>query len=497
MKKLACVALGFALAIAAALLLWPSGSIRDETQEEPENLPQATGLEIVEVAFQSSVEEAQFIPDSGETKQEAALTPEEVIDKQGVGCYLEKGEGPAADLAIAGIWTPEGGPLGGTRFSVLDSSGAIHSGTLPFLSFQTGLGKTRFGQVISGFGGVRPDPETAGLPARGAPMNIYMDNKMIYQKDQVWLFDIADDGSSFFFIEPLGDDYSSRMVIVNLEQGTETHHGLDRIFAHPEQRIRYLASYTPSNAEVHLKPVSGRYSEGLGLHYFFGARAGGSERGLLVPDFGRDDIAHFTSSKELYWLMEADDESDRLQVVKYQVDWSAEKAVPVLNVAGRFGTRANSVQTSPDGTRLLIHTSTANTLGRPVHTSDSGLLLLDAATGEAQFGLAIADNNIQMLALSNVLPASATENDVGRFNGAWFLGNNHLVIRRYPRVDGVIDQTRRLYDVYDLNSISPDSQPQYRTEGNWHWRHECASRGFPGRLFATSEGRLAYARIQP
>lgn len=162
-----------------------------------------------------------------------------------------------------------------------------------------------------------------------------MDDQIIYEKDEVWLFDVAEDGSSFFFIEPLGSDYSSRLIIVNLEQGTETHHDLGTIFEHPEQRLRYLASYTTNNAEVHLEPTSPAYSKGLGIHYFFDVQAGGTGRGIWVPN-------------------------------------------------------------------------------------------------------------------------------AGRYNGAFFVGNDNLVVRRFPTRNDVIDETRRFYDVYDLNSISLYDQPRYR-----------------------------------
>ena len=498
MNRLTWVAAGLALAIAAAVLFWRADSTRGESPGDPGHVPEAGELEMIDGAFPAWVEEAHFVSPSREDSREQELTPEEVIDKPGIGCYLEMGVGPAEDVAIAGIWTPEGSFLGGTRFSVLNASGAVHSGFLPFPSFQVGLGKNRSGEVIFGFGGVRmnPDnPHSFGLPPDGDPMRIYADDQLVYEKDQVWLFDIADDGSSFFYIEPLASDYSSRLVIVSLEHGTETHHDLGTIFAHPENDLRYLAAYTPSLAEVHLKPVSQRNSEGLGTHYFFDVRAGGSGRGLWIPNTGRYDLAHFTSSEEGYRLVEGADESGRLQVVKYQVDWGAEKAVPVLNLAGYVGTRASSVQTSPDGAWLLFHTATASTAGRPARTDDGVLVLLDAATGENKFALFPKDKDSQMSALSNVLPASATKDDLGWLNGAYFVGNDHLVVRRFPTPNDVIDDTRRLYDVYDLQSISLDAQPQYRTEGNWHLRNDCASQGFPGTLGVGEDGRLTYTRL--
>ena len=69
-----------------------------------------------------------------------------------------------------------------------------------------------------------------------------------------------------------------------------------------------------------------------------------------------------------------------------------------------------------------------------------------------------------------------------------------MAVRRLRTVDGVVDRDVLYYDVYDMNSISHESQPEYRVEGNRYRHNDCASKGFPGRLLATDEGRLAYER---
>lgn len=493
--KAAGVVLGLAVVVVIALLIGRLTGPQKESQQQP-NEPEvdvSSGVfELAESAFPSSAMEPRWTPLPNTDSDEAELTPDEVIDKLSGGCSVEMGEGPAADLAIVVTRVPNGSIWGGTKFSVLNQSGAVHSGVLPFLSFQVGLGKTPQGQVVAGFGGILlANPNNTGLYADGEPLRIYIDDRMVYEKERVWLFDVANDGSSYFFIESLGSDYSSRLVIADLEQGTETHHYLGTLFAHPEHDLTYLASYASGSEEVHLQPISARYTKGLGTHYFFKAQGGGEARWIRVADTGRYDRAHFTSSEEAYLLFEG---ASALKVVKYRIDWTAREAIPVWHAQGAAGLRASVVRTSPNGAWLLFRTATASTADRGARNADRVLYVLDAATGEAVFMLPTLHKGAQLRQLSSVLPPQATEDDVGWYNGAFFAGNDKLVVRRFRDTDGVIDRTVKYYDVYDMNSISLDAQPEYRVEGNEHWQNPCPSAGFPGTLIAGEDGRLAYAR---
>ena len=496
MRKRAGIAIGLMLGVTGILVVQHLYRSWDEPKPEIEAPSGALALE--ESSFLPVVVETELnaIAESGSVGVE--LRPEEVIDRSGPDCVLHAGEGTAGDTAIVVMPPRAGSYRDGARFSVVDESGVVHAGNLPFFPFQAQLGRTGLGEVIVAVGGIRVDvPDSASLPpfGRGEPLRIYRDDQLIYEKDDVWLLDVASDGSSFFYVEPLGSDWSSRLVIVNLDRGTEAHYDLGTTFAHPEARLRYVASYTPSGEEVHLEPISRRYSLGLGTHYFFSTEGDWPGRGISVSDTGRDDLAHFVSSEEGYVLTEGSDSSESLQIRKLRLDWDNLRHVTEWHLQGGVGTRASAVGASRSGARILFRTATASTADRPAREEDRVLYVLDTATGEAEFVLPTLDATQQLRQVSSVLHAQAMIEDVGWYNGAFFSDDNTMVVRRSP--NDVLDDTRRFYDVYDLNSVSLYGQPEFRIEGNQHDMNECASQGFPGGLVATADGRLAYARRLP
>ena len=79
---------------------------------------------------------------------------------------------------------------------------------------------------------------------------------------------------------------------------------------------------------------------------------------------------------------------------------------------------------------------------------------------------------------------------------AFFAGNDKLVVKRLEEENHLVDWGAPIYDVYDLNSITLDAQPEYRFEGNESRENPCASRGFPGKLTVSEEGRLAYLPLR-
>ena len=406
------------------------------------------------------------------------------------------------------------GPRRPARFSVLGPAGALISGALGRFPFQMKLGKTPNGEMVAGFGGMalrkRPEGRQAWLGAAAEPLRIYIGDYVVYEKRNVWLFGLASDGSSHFSIEPLGDDssvlagdLSARLMISNHNHGTEAHHDLGSMLADSEGFLTHVASYTPDNQEVHLEPLPVRtLDRGMGTHYFYDTAGEAPPREIQVPDHGRYDVAHFTSSELGYFFFEAANAADTLHIVKGRFTWGSDGGRPELvnsesvwRKAGPVNTRADDVAISLDGARLLFGTGTANT-GYGSRQGDWGLYLLDTATGDIVFHLPTRDTGAQISRLSNVLPAQPADEDVGRYMGAFFAGNDKLAVRRLKYADNVIDFTSPVYDVYDLNSITMDAQPEYRFEGNEHQENECASRGFPGTLRAAEDGRLAYAPLK-
>ncbi len=457
----------------------------------------------MELAFPSPGKVTGPVAALEERPERVELKPDEVIDKQGFDCGMARGKGAASGLAVVTVVESTGvtdlsGKLSegySARFSVLDQRGALHTGEFPFYPFQHKLGKSLYGPVIAGFGGINLKSRFTPLPAEGEHLRIFAGGALIHEKDNVWLFDVANDGSSYFFIESLGTDFSSRLVISNLKQGTEMHHDLGTMLLGPEGELAYVASYTADGGEVHLRPApTSIRKKDVGTHYFFGTDDSAPPRQIVVPDRGGlYDRALFISSEEGFIFYEAANGGEKLQIAKARFDWSSGASTAVWRIEGHAGVKAGTTLVTPDGAWLLFGTGQASRVKRRLRDSDHMMHILDAKTGETRFAFYTDSFSAKARQLASVLPPQPTEDDVGWFNGAFFIGNDKLVLRHFPMEDGDIVRTERLYDVFDLNSITVDAQPEYRVKGNEHRRNPCASGGFPGTLRVAENGRLAYA----
>lgn len=440
----------------------------------------------------------------GARSVQGELLPADVIDKEGwMDCQLARGRGDIADLAVVAV--PDLGRMKAftkfadmeapTRFSVLDATGALVFGELPFYPPQMKLGRKPSGPVIAGFGGLHMQPFRTALPERGQPLRVFMGDAVIYENDNAWLFDIASDGSSYFVVEPLGSERSSRLVISNLDQGVEFHHDLGTMFADEEGVLTYLASYTPDNRQVHFQPIS-EFDQGIGTHYFFSVEEDAPPHGIHMPRRGLNDQVIFMSSHEAYLFYEAATNADTLHILKSQFDRrdGLTEATAVWRQKGPEATRAVGVNASPGGDWVVFSTGPASAADQPLGDRGSMLFVLDTASGETVFEMRTRNLDAQIQRLSNVLPSQPTETDVGWFMGAFFAGDNKLVMRWLK--DPVNDNSPSLFDVYDMDAISLQAQPEYRVESNEHRRNPCASEGFPGTLQVTEDGKLAYAAFE-
>lgn len=514
-RRVSGLLLALAAAVAAGLLFWRFGGVPKEALGPPvedalETAGPQTGALPQKRASPSAAQAPVTLPPS--TKERHAgteLSPSEVIDA-GRPCGMARGEGPASDLAAVAL----GGDRRSSpaRFSVLNTSGALMSGRLPSYPHQMRLGRTPEGEAVAGFGGI-PLPSNVGgqggLLLAAEPLRIHIGDHIAYESQAVWMFGVASDGSSYFSIEPEGSifsppavDFSARMVISNRSYGTEVRHDLGAALVDSDGFLAYQASYTLGNKEVHLEPLPVRVVDrGMGRHYFYSTLGEASAREIQVPDRGRYDIVHFTSSEEGYIFYEAAHWNAPLDIVKARFNWSSGghpellSSETVWRQTGPVNTRADGVSVSQDGAWLLFSTGTANN-GRGSQSRDWGLYVLDTATGDTVFHLPAHDPDAQIERLSSVLPPQPTEEDIGYDNGAFFAGDNKLVVRRLKNTDNLVDWAAPVYDVYDLDSITPDAQPDYRFEGNEHRENQCASLGFPGTLVEAEDGRLAYAPLR-
>lgn len=481
------MSLGLVLLVGIAILLLRFGFSPEELDETADQ--QLGGNELtnsVSPATEQVYDAAIVLPQVAITKE---LTPKEVIDNP--ICRMTIGEGAAGDLAL--VVVPDGDSA---RFSVVGYTGTLHSGVLPFKPYHNMIGRRPDGTVVTGFGGIPLNPFRTALHAAGRPLHLLANNELLIQKDNVWFFGVSNDGSSYFYIESLGSDYSSRLVVSNLDEGTERHFDLGQMFSTPEGIVPYLATYTLNGDEIHLRPVPALFSEGVGTHYFFPTRGQGEMREFHAQDSGRDDHVHFVSSEEAYFLYAGVEGAKRFEIVKSRYDWDNREIVEIWRREGPESMRPAFVDTSPDGSWLLFGTGTSASHSGPAKESDSMLYVLDASTGESTLAFPKSSMEAQLIQLASVLSLDATADDAGVFRRASFLGNDQLAIHRYLTKDGIFDENDGVYDIFDLRKTALYGQPEFRVSVNRHNSNLCASLSFPRKLQIGEGGRLEYGSIE-
>lgn len=237
---------------------------------------------------------------TGPSRAVRAPTAEAVIaDPQ---CRMMVGQRTAADTALVYL------PLGdGAWFAVVNTFGVVFDGKLPFIPERPRVGKRRDGTILVGFN-------------LGDEVQVIHDGSVIYEFDDVWSFDIADDGSSLFVVEPLAGS-ASRLVIRNLELREEHHFDLGTTIAQTGRGLDVALAYSLDLAEVIVRPSGGR--GGTSLFY---PVVGGDPREVVVehrPAMPSKDLSLFATSELSYHARNLNDEpQDRYgllwQIVKVE-----------------------------------------------------------------------------------------------------------------------------------------------------------------------------------
>lgn len=485
----AIIAALIALAVAAGLL-WRGGDVPEAPEEAVE--PRFEGVALLESDSPSLEARTAPAPRPARLPPGGELMPEEVIDHP--DCGLQLGSGAARGLAMVVV-----GGDNGARFSVLDETGALHAGELPFLPNHYYLGKREDGSILAGFGDLRLNSLVFREKDTPEPVQIHLDGQLIDERDKVWEFGIASDGSSYWLIEPLGGR-NSRLVVRNLDEGTERHHDLGGIYASNGYERPYGASYTPGYKELHVQPSDfNNLGSGKGLHYFFPITGGGKVRKVRIEETGPFDQTMLVSSEEGYFFFAGEEDGPGLQVSKRRFNWATGEAEAVWETTGsnRVGPGVLT-QSTWDGAWLLFDTDPLPFAFRSRQSSDWVMYVLDASTGEAAFMFPTVDKKAQLSQLASVLGPEAAEEDVGAFTDAYIdTDYNQLLIGRRFKKDGRIDRSRGVFDVYDLSTITLRGQPDSRVAINHSSDNHCASKMFSGQLLAQEDGRLAYAAREP
>ena len=347
-------------------------------------------------------------------------TPEAVLaDPQ---CRMVVGQRTASDTALVYL------PLGeGAWFAVVNSFGVVFDGTLPFVPERPVVGKRPDGTIPAGFS------------LEGA-VQVVHDGSVIYEFDDVWSFDIADDGSSFFVVEPLAGD-ASRLVIRNLELREEHHFDLGTT-PRSDRGLEFDLSYAIDFAEVIVQPS--RREGGTSRFY---PVAGGDPREVSVerrdavpatPGIRPSDTSIIASSMTSYhaYYMGPTSRGEfayRWRIFKVEREFVAGAERPGESWAQDVRFMFLTMHLSPDGALLVL--------------SDlfTGVVVLDAADGDTVFAYpGERDRRLELWRYGRPF-VNREERFWGRFVG------DRLYVSRW--LDDKPDEGRHV-EVYELNRLA-------------------------------------------
>lgn len=435
------------------------------------------------------------------------FVPFEVIDN--LDCRMRVGGGPAGDTAVVVLPSADG-----ARFSVVDGTGEVFGGALPFHPNHWRIGKREDGTVVAAFGDLRLN----GIVDRPAdspePVRVYVAGSIVYQTAKAWDFGVASDGSSFFLHEPVGASGVSRLVLHNLDRATQDIIDLGTMFApKADHWSGYGVSYADAGAEVVFWTT---YEDefGRGTHWFLAAD-GSAARRVRIGDKPLDGDegpwensreislpaargALLTSSEEGYFVL-GEEDGPRIARRRFSYEPGEEPVEEVWSV------RPTQLRRYYDGRIVLAGN------GAWLAVPDWNLLVLDTTTGETLFEYPLAgDKEAELARLASVLPQGATVADVGGVGGVRFLGNDLLLSRKVGSNKACVfhgmQSRRKLYechaelrrrgvyarvvDIFHMETIDRFSQPDSRIEVGPDI--PCGAGNHPVRGLQNHQGRLTF-----
>ena len=470
------------------------------------------------------------------------LDPQDVIGN--LDCRMSAGRGPASDtaLVVLPVETAEGKPRR-SRFAVLDANGQVFGGVLPFRPNHWRLGKNVNGVVVAGFADLRLNSQEVRDPGTPEPVHIYADGQLVFATERAFEFGVAPDGSSIFLQEPSAGEREglaprmeeplpggvTRLVVYDLELGTEEHIELDARFSPAGGFFTgYRAAYADGGKEIVFSTAS-EDEFGAGTHRFFPVR-GGPPREIQVGEetdsAGAATIrledatsTHLRSSREGYFALPTQRRLRRggtgvWRIVRRAFDHESEKEPSAGAARERAAREGLAPRMGEPVTEVWSRNVHLNSFHGMMSVSRNGAWLtlhawnfqvLDAATGETVFAYPrVGDKESELERLASVMPPGATVADLGQVDGSTFRGNRLLLFRKIGsnlgcggpgRRECLADLRRkgvynRVVDVFDMNTIALDSQPDFRVEVGPDI--PCGAGDFPLRGLQIHDGELTF-----
>lgn len=420
----------------------------------------------------------------------AKVTPGDVIGNP--DCVMKPGAKHGRGLAMVVVPGDDG-----SRFAVVDDSGVVFADTLPFPAVRdSSHARREDGSVLAGFAGGDVPPRR-GSPFRrsAAPFSasakgvvVYQDGQVIYEHREASRFGLADDGSSFYSMEPMAGGVS-RLVIRNLDLGVETHHDLGNLPTADEGNA-YVLGYSIDQSEVIIQPFP-FFARNDSRQIGFYPNDGSEPRRLTMDVRG---LPRFVSSNEGYFALPRPDGSTTVKR-EYTYDddgptaverWSRDLGMGLISddgawLVGRSGTEAHVLDASTGETVFLHAFSNPVDYSARIH---DGRLVLGHGVGDSE-------DIARCLSKREVKVVSRTpgdESDSASTTHSFVNVTGEKACFADLRERGLY---RTVYDVYDLRTLSDGNPPDhYRVE--YGENPHCGSGDDPFGTLEARDDQLVY-----
>lgn len=429
-KSVCLVVLAAAIGVASAFWLWPA--------------PPST-------ATTPSVETEPVRP-SPVPAEDVGMDTEALLDDP--RCRLHRGAGAARDAAAA-VVTGDAD----ARFLVLDRSGTVFAGELPFAAERALLGRRSDGAVAAAFGG--------GDQVR---LKVFLDGEVVADEHGVLDFGLSPDGVAWFLVRrnPEGE--------FEVEQHDTATGG----------RHTFSAGWLRDTSE--------------GLSHT-GAYARTDNGIVFTPRVQDDSIenAHYIHTVDgktrqvrlkLQAVLESDSHVYALDrwhqehgLDKRVFHWDAKGKDRIVEVWWR------TVAVAPATVRMFLSDD-----GAWLGLFGWNLVVLDAETGAEALSFPVhGDKSAELARLGNVLAPDATVRDVGRAKSAR-IAHGMLLVRRTVPVRDSVDggATEDVVDVFHMANLQADAGPDMRVAADDVNRCLVDTVGFPLPFVHVDADRVAY-----
>ena len=290
------------------------------------------------------------------------------------------------------------------------------------------------------------------------PMRVYLGDQTIFENDNIWDFGLADDGSSFYVIQPVAGE-TSRLTIHNLDTESTHHYDIGHLYPKLERWKRwertsneesnYYIRYSLDYGELMFVPAF----LGVGTHHFFPTSSDAREpRKISVSDDEGAVFSTFASSREGYFLLGNNDRFGPRVVIRREYSWPSGQAQTETwkKTLSDGSPQSYLLHLSQDGSRMLLF--------------GDEIQLLDTANGETLFLFPRDDLKAQLPRMSPILGPDATEEQVGSVTFADFHENQLVLFRELSSSQAASEGFA--YDLFDLDTLELDSGPSRRVTTN-------------------------------